>query len=412
MSNKCGCNIIGFGHINLYMLLIPLGAFFSAAKDIIVTRSEKLGKDDPKEPEKQHPVIITINYAFGLCLSFIFFIIYKICNKRHKNTNIYLLDKMLNKANSSGKISKKEKILWILLGSILDFFAKLIFSYNWVKKDDYLCYWQSNILLMSLFSYLLLKTKLYKHHYLSIILLVVFGITHNFIADHFTVVSLKENYIGHIINFFAEGIFNILYVLYKFFMIKKFIKSYEILFFQGLIESIIGIIMLTITTKYYPKLDSFNMYIENIEGKEIFVFISLIFINFVTFVTIFIIIDIFTPFHIFLLNNLAEIIFGFFDGTYKIEIYLKIIYYIFIIISIIIVLVFIEIIQLNFCGLSTMTKKNIEERARLDTIITDENDDEESNYIIKDTGEQKINIDDYTFELKELNIDEPNQILH
>ena len=53
MSNKCGCNIIGFGHINLYMLLIPLGAFFSAAKDIIVTRSEKLGKDDPKEPEKQ-----------------------------------------------------------------------------------------------------------------------------------------------------------------------------------------------------------------------------------------------------------------------------------------------------------------------------------------------------------------------
>ena len=265
---------------------------------------------------------------------------------------------------------------------------------------------------MSLFSYLLLKTKLYKHHYLSIILLVVFGIIHNFIADHFTVVSLKENYIGHIINFFAEGIFNILYVLYKFFMIKKFIKSYEILFFQGLIESIIGIIMLTITTKYYPKLDSFNMYIENIEGKEIFVFISLIFINFVTFVTIFIIIDIFTPFHIFLLNNLSEIIFGFFDGTFKIEIYLKIIYYIFIIISIIIVLVFIEIIQLNFCGLSTMTKKNIEERARLDTIITDENDDEESNYIIKDTGEQKINIDDYTFELKELNIDEPNQILH
>ena len=265
---------------------------------------------------------------------------------------------------------------------------------------------------MSLFSYLLLKTKLYKHHYLSIILLVVFGIIHNFIADHFTVVSLKENYIGHIINFFAEGIFNILYVLYKFFMIKKFIKSYEILFFQGLIESIIGIIMLTITTKYYPKLDSFNMYIENIEGKEIFVFISLIFINFVTFVTIFIIIDIFTPFHIFLLNNLAEIIFGFFDGTFKIEIYLKIIYYIFIIISIIIILVFIEIIQLNFCGLSTMTKKNIEERARLDTIITDENDDEESNYIIKDTGEQKINIDDYTFELKELNIDEPNQILH
>ena len=408
MSNKCGCNIIGFGHINLYMLLIPLGAFFSAAKDIIVTRSEKLGKDDPKEPEKQHPVIITINYAFGLCLSFIFFIIYKICNKRHKNTNIYLLDKMLNKANYSGKISKKEKILWILLGSVLDFFAKLIFSYNWVKKDDYLCYWQSNILLMSLFSYLLLKTKLYKHHYLSIILLVVFGITHNFIADHFTVVSLKENYIGHIINFFAEGIFNILYVLYKFFMIKKFIKSYEILFFQGLIESIIGIIMLTITTKYYPKLDSFNMYIENIEGKEIFVFISLIFINFVTFVTIFIIIDIFTPFHIFLLNILSGIIIAFFDETFHNKFYIIIIYVAFIIISIFMILVFIEIIHLNFCGLSTMTKKNIEYRASIDSILNNENDKEDDDDNIKDTDGEIINLDEYTFELNEFNNGEVN----
>ena len=107
---------------------------------------------------------------------------------------------MMNKA--SGKISKKEKILWILLGSVLDFFAKLIFSYNWVKRKDYLCYWQSNILLMSLFSYLLLKMKLYKHHYLSIILLVVFGIAHNFIAEHFTLDNLKENYIGYIIYFF------------------------------------------------------------------------------------------------------------------------------------------------------------------------------------------------------------------
>ena len=253
--------------------------------------------------------------------------------------------------------------------------------------------------------------KLYKHHYLSIILLVVFGIAHNFIAEHFTLDNLKENYIGYIIYFFAESIFNILYVLYKFFMIQKFIKSYEILFFQGLIESILGIIMLAITTKYYPKLDSFSMYFDNIGSKEKLVFISLIFINFVTFVTIFIIIDIFTPFHIFLLNILSEIISGFFDGTYKIEFYLKIIYYIFIIISIIIVLVFIEIIQLNFCGLSTMTKKNIEERAGLDSLSLIESDKEDNDYTIKDTEEQKINLGDYTFELKELNNGEVNSIL-
>ena len=43
------------------------------------------------------------------------------------------------------------------------------------------------------------------------------------------------------------------------------------------------------------------------------------------------------------------------------------------------ILVFIEIIQLNFCGLSYMTKKNIEERARIDSMFNEDNDDEDSN---------------------------------
>ena len=59
-----------------------------------------------------------------------------------------------------------------------------------------------------------------------------------------------------------------------------------------------------------------------------------------------------------------------------------------------------------------MTKKSIEERARLDSLILNENDDEDSNNIIKDNCEQKINLEDYTFELKEINIDETSQILH
>ena len=409
MSNKCGCKIISFGHMNLYMLLILLGAFFNAARDLITARSKKFGQDLNNSPGKQHPIIITINYALGLCLSFIFFIIYKICNKSHKNTNILILDKMMNKpVNNGNEISKKEIFLWILLGSVLDFIANVIYYYNWVKKDDYLSYWPTNILLLALFSYWLLKMKLYKHHYLSIIFIIIFGITHNFISGNFETNKQKENYIGYIIYFFAESIFNVSYVLYKFFMIKKFIKSYAILFFQGLIELILGIIFLAITTKYFPEFDSLTTYLENLDSSDITIFISLIFINFVTFVTIFIIIDIFTPFHIFLLNILSEIIFGFFDGTFKSEIYKTIIYYIFIFISIFMVLVFIEIIQLNFCGLSTMTKKNIEERAKLDSMFNEDNDDEDNNNNIIDIDEKVINLGEYTFELNEVNNCEDN----
>ena len=410
MPKKCRCKIISFGHINLYILLIILGALFKAAKDLITSNSEKLGQDEAKDPEKQHPIIITINYALGLCLSFIFFIIYKACNKRNKNTNanIFLLERMSTKPNHNIETTKKEKLLWILLASVLDFTANIIYSYNWIKTDDYLTYWPSNILLMTLFSYLLLKMKLYKHHYLSVIIITIIGLSHNFIAGNLDSDKVKENYIGYIIYFFAEGTFNVLYVLYKFFMIKKSIKSYGILFFQGLIELILGIIILAITTKYFPKLDNFHTFIDDIKGKEIFVFISLIFINFVTFVTIFIIIDIFTPFHIFLLNILSGIIIAFFDETFHNKFYIIITYVVFIIISIFMILVFIEIIHLNFCGLSTMTKKNIEYRASIDSILNNENDKEDDDDNIKDTDGEIINLDEYTFELNEFNNGEVN----
>ena len=52
---------------------------------------------------------------------------------------------------------------------------------------------------------------------------------------------------------------------------------------------------------------------------------------------------------------------------------------------------FIEIIELNFCGLSYMTKKNIELRARLDSNIN--NNDEESN-------SSEINYEDYLIKLE------------
>ena len=181
------------------------------------------------------------------------------------------------------EISKKEKFLWILLCSILDFIANIIYSFNWlVNEENYLCYWSSNIVLMSLFSLCLLKLKLYKHHYLSITIITIFGIVHNFISENLTLENISVEYKGYIIYLFAEGIFNTLYVLYKFLMIKKFIKSYSILFFQGLIELILGIITLVIAT-YYFQFDSFRTYFEDIDGMEIFRAITLIFTNFITF---------------------------------------------------------------------------------------------------------------------------------
>ena len=369
-----------------------------------------------KGPEKQHPVIITINYALGLCLSFILFIIYKIYNKENKKTNNLLLDKMIHSLNK--EITKKEKFLWILYGSIFDFFANLLYAYEWIKDKDYLCVWPTNLFIISLFSYLFLKMKLYRHHYLSIIIITIFSIVYNGLAHNFESEKFKKNYKGHIIYFSSESIFNMLYVLYKFFMIKKFIKSYEILSFQGLIEFILGIIILAITTICYPKLDDFNTYREKINesGLEKAMFCLLIFINFLTFLTIFIILDIFTPFHILLLNILSDIISGFIEETYISPSKLvTLTYFILIIISLFMVLVFIEIIQLNFCGLSTMTKKNIEERAKLDSVLSNKIDNMDDVSNIQGIGSKKISLvneGDYNIELKEIDSRKISQITY
>ena len=236
-----------------------------------------------------------------------------------------------------------------------------------------------------------------------IIFITIIGLTYNFCSGFFTLDKIKKNYKGYINYFVAESIYNILYVLYKFFMIKKFIKSYEILFYQGVYELVFGIITLAITTKYFKQFDNFYSYIDGLEGKEIGRFISLVFINFIKFFTIFINIEIFGPFHIFLLDILAGIIISFFDNDLsKFDVSISIAYFVLLIICIFMILVFIEIIQLNFCGLSTMTKKSIEERARLDSLMNDDNNENEDiNLKDKDKDEKVITVDDYTFELKE-----------
>ena len=80
-------------------------------------------------------------------------------------------------------------------------------------------------------------------------------------------------------------------------------------------------------------------------------------------------------------------------------------------------LIYIEIIQLNICGLSYMTKKSIEERARIDSMLNDENDNEgdiEGDNNVekgKKIDEQIISIQGYSFELKDINIDKNNPII-
>jgi len=422
MSRKC--TKISFGTINCYIFLILIGAIFRALLSFLESISTSFNE------QIKHPVVYSITYSIGLCLNFILLIIFKIRNKSAKEkygkkgkdkdkdkdrviNNTFHLDNdnkklyninILNSVNSfnlTKHISNKEKYLWILLISFVDYIAYFFFCVFWVNIINYLNTWGFTIGFMSIFSYKILKTKLYKHHYLCIIVIIIIGNLFNIIADKFTKKNFLINYPYYLSFLFTEIAFSLVNVMYKYLMHKKYIKSYEILFSQGIIEFIFGVITLIITTKI-NKLDNFLDFIHSLsnDGKEIAIFIALIIDQFLVYSIQITIIDIFSPFHVFLLNILTEFILFFFminryDGNLKVIITT--------IVSTIIcfamILIFIEIIELNFCGLSYMTKKNIELRAEKDSMID-----------FKDEEKEKIDYEGYSLTIKDDKINELNDI--
>jgi hypothetical protein len=184
----------------------------------------------------------------------------------------------------------------------------------------------------------------------------------------------------------------------------KYIISFEIIFYQGIIELIFGIITLIITTSI-NKVDNFIAFCKDLDVKEGLLIVALILTNFISSIFMITIINIFSPFHIFLSNALTDFL-SFFSVIYtskglnnkgeKIEAYVIILSILFFIIGLFMILIYIEIIQLDFCGLSNMTIKNIQLRAQLDCLENIEKS-EDDKYEIDTKG------DEYTIELTEDN---------
>ena len=179
-------------------------------------------------------------------------------------------------------------------------------------------------------------------------------------------------------------------------------KSYEILFIEGLILLVLSIITLIIAIKI-GYIDNFWDYYENLDKTEIIIFISLSLIYFISGILTLIIIDIFSPFYLLLADNAQDIMF-FFYSLDELNLFTIFSSFVFLIIYIFMILVFIELIELNFLGLSKMTKRNIELRAQIESIESNEYDINDTNnliikgYIIYDENGVELNNDQKTDE--------------
>ena len=385
------CRVITCGKINKKIILIIVGGLVYSLHLYIESESEIFGGNT-----NEFPVIYTMMYSICLCLSFSLLLIFNVYSKKKKDkiTSSLIEDKgnIIFEKNDTIKkkiISWKEKLLWIFLVSIIDYIAYLFSSIYWLDNGNYVDTLQTNIIFMSIFAYLILKLKLHKHHYLCISVIIIRSIAYTIIFNVYKKDPSKKNdIVPYIVSFVTEIAFSLTYVMSKYFMLIKYIHPFEIMFFEGIFELFFSIMTLIISSRI-GKLDNISHFLEKFKYMEVFILISWIIVNFIYHAILFKVIDIFSPFYIHISILLSEFLSFFFklDG-------LSIGQLIFYIISFIVcpfmILVFLEIIELNFCGLSEMTAKNIELRALLDSAINDENDG----------GKISIGADEYSIELE------------
>ena len=372
MSGKS--KLITFGKIDKKLLLIFAAVIIRGISELTVemkfTETTSSNIDN----------VITIGiYSLGLFLSFPLFIAYRIINRKNKEKNEILLSS--NQNNINHIITKYDKMkvifkkfLWVLVISVVDF-GSAVFNFTIFSPSIEITFINIiiSVIIMNFAYPWVFKIKLYKHHYLSIIIFGILAILMFLIDFMIQVFESKSTsyseYLSTTFYLFLEFVITFFsFVLEKYFMVKSYVRLYEYLFVQGIIELILSAILITILTNLNV-LEDFSHYwdmFKNEEGRNV----ALIFIFCVYYSILFLVIDVFTPFHVVLIYLVEGVLYLLYNGVLLFQenkIYL--VYSIFILIILFFVFVYLEIIELNFWGLSHMIKNNIELRAQIEQEI-------------------------------------------
>ena len=224
-----------------------------------------------------------------------------------------------------------------------------------------------------LFSYLILKTKVYAHHLVSLIIINILGII-------LIVLNLYNNeefdFWKIFVTLVTEILFGLEIVIFKYTMKTKFSSPYEVCFCAGFFEIIMNLLLLIIFSnvpihapEFFNKanddyIDKFSLYNEKVDFIEVLLFILNMLSRCIFLLFGFIIVDYYTPFHISLILIIGAISYLFMNKANWI-LYVKIPIFI---ILVFFILIFVEIIELNIFGLQKNTKKNIFQRSKLEII--------------------------------------------
>ena len=145
------------------------------------------------------------------------YIIFKFRTKKHNNeieeikNNITLIYNKANKKIVGGKW------VYIFLSAILFFIQGILYTFSF---KIFLSFWILNILLNCLFSFFILNVNLYKHHYISMTIIIILGI-----ALDLTTTNMREiNIVILIVRIIREIFSSLQDVINKYAMEKNFVQ--------------------------------------------------------------------------------------------------------------------------------------------------------------------------------------------
>ena len=375
----------------------------------------------------KHPLIIGFNAGIGMSLSIIPLLIVKAKSRRDKKNDKSKVNQTqtligTNTASSWGDLSYLEKYdkkklriqkyLILLACAFLDFAQKFLSFF--LKSLIINNIWMFNIIFISIFDYCILRAKLYKHQYISCIIIVLLGIAA-------TVIGLLGETGNIPLKLFLcigiEIMYSLAIVLAKFLMDYRSCTPYEVTFYEWIFALIVNSILLAIFTNkpitdedgklskllkltiYNEKIyiDHFIAAFKDMKVGQAFLFILSALGRLISNLFGHIVVKHYTSSHIILVLILGEIGLAFKE---KHE-WKEIVQFVLFVIALFILLIFTEIIEINACDLEKNTRKNIQLRE----MNQDDDDDEEydmNGNIIRNntTRTTKIEMDGVEIDLK------------
>ena len=342
--------IIGLGKIDKSLIPIIIGCAFCFLNRIINQYDGSLSLENK--------IIPNIFIAFSDLLTLIPYLILKKRSKQIKDSDIqitktYHLEYIYTNSDLENTQGKGR---FILLSGVILFVEAIMFASTFKIKSNS---WYLYILITSAFYYIIFKIKLFKHHYLSIIIIILSGIIIDLVLG-----NLQNDFLNHffllLISILRIILLSFYYVIVKYTIEKKFVSVYEIIFFIGIINFVMFIIF-AIFDYFFFDIDDYEKYFTNFNGIELLVALGVMITQLGMDICITITDKNESPCHIFIIFVFGQLAYYFFNlNEYLVIVIICLILMLFF------TLVFNEIIEINLWGFSLNTKRNIINRAQSD----------------------------------------------